>query len=452
MDEDSDDPLPRGQVNSNRVRMRAIRQHRERDITQQKDNHIRDCLRSYKISAKAFGPILLKIRRAYMNDELDDAGVLEICAVGAISLLVGLPIEMLKYRRMLHIAQNIEGETIEDSFELWKGVIRRYKEEILDRHRHEEIEARPDRPGEEPVDADQPPSVIVGRDQAERYNIRTMEPWLGPNPTYPMRYAPNSMAGETHIPFNDGWRPFPTYILSMSEMVRYNQPDRMVAFDRAAMMQQIPWSLPPHIQRSVKGELERMNTRIKPSAQYAMSQISRAASTSNTDIHLNHLIAALAFVHYDVQEKGRNAFLYRQLRSMGLKKCVDFEFPWRDRIRGTAVHNSRGQRLRINARDPPSRRNRNPIHFEETKNGKLLKQETLFKYKGLDEEGRMLYETLKDDLPGLEAQVRDMGRLRLNTLTIRDRLFNEGDEAWIRGDQSVVPGEISDDEGDPTFG
>lgn len=48
----------------------------------------------------------------------------------------------------------------------------------------------------------------------------------------------------------------------------------------------------------------------------------------------------------------------------------------------------------------------------------------------------MLYEALEDDLPGLEAQARDMGHLRLSTLTIRDRLF---DDETKHGSETTSP-------------
>lgn len=143
-----------------------------------------------------------------------------------------------------------------------------------------------------------------------------------------------------------------------SELDRHNQPDCFVAFDRAAMYQQIPDTLPPRYQSAVRSELDQMNTRMRPSAQYAMAAISRASGMKGEPIYLAHLLASLAFCHYHVHRTGRNAFLYRNLKAMGLVKCVRFTFPWGERLQGKRVLGDNGKPLRINVEDPPTRRNR----------------------------------------------------------------------------------------------
>lgn len=441
-------PNENGNRAAERQRRRADRA--ERRHVRRKEHALDRYLRESGLSSGNFGGLFVKLRQAFIDEEIEEDRVEKMIQVGSLSVALGLPIEMVKYRRLHRISRQ-RGANDGDTVELWTQHLRQLKSELTQQNISYTNIPRADRDGEAPVNPDNPPSLIIGNDEASRYNIRITEPWLGPDSTNPMRAAPNGLAGETHIQFNDGERPFPTFLLSMSELIRYNQPDRLVAFDRAAMYQQIPSTLPERYRLAVRSELDRMNSRIKPSAQHAFAQISRTQKTDRDRVHLAHVLAALAFVHYDVHKTGRNNFLYRQFKSLGLKECLKITFPWNDRIQGRHVVGNHGQRLRITTKDPPARRNRNATRFEQSKLGKALKQETVLRYTGLDRDGRMLYEALRDRRPGIEAELANLRQLRMGVMTDRDILAQMGDDAWNNGDQARIPGDMADEEGNAAF-
>lgn len=310
------------------------------------DNQILTMLDRVSMRADDFGPVFNRVRIEFYRGNITQGSLQRIAIIGRVCLKIGIPLSLLEYTLLMDLVR-VPGGTPRKYTRRITRVIYDMKTDMVMRPQHDVATAHHNRQDKEPVpDADNSPPAIVGSELFERHMVRFSKSWLGPDPLIPSVEAFSPLQGVTHIPFNDGLRPFPTYLLAMGVVIRHNQPDGLVAFDRAAMLAQIPDSLPPRLQTAVRGQLERMNTRATPSSQSAFAHILRVSKTKDK-VKVGHLVAALCFLHYHVHIEGRNAFLYRQLKAMGLREVINHSFPWGDRIQGTRVVDAQGQQLRI---------------------------------------------------------------------------------------------------------
>lgn len=310
------------------------------------DDHILTTLDGVDMRAEDFGRVFIRVRSEFYRGNITEGSLQRIAIIGRACLKVGIPLRLLEYTLLMELVR-VPGGTARKYARRITRVIYDMKTEMVLRPQHDVATAHHNQQDEKPVpDADNSPPAVVDSELFERHMARVSQSWMGPDPLIPLVEAYSPLQGVTHIPFNNGLRPFPTYLLAMGVVIRRNQPDRLVAFDRAAMLAQIPRSLPPRLQTAVRGQLERMNTRATPSSQSAFTHILRVSKTKDK-VKVGHLVAALCFLHYHIHNEGRNAFLYRQLKVMGLREVIDHSFPWGDRIQGTRVVDAKGRQLRI---------------------------------------------------------------------------------------------------------
>lgn len=120
---------------------------------------------------------------------------------------------------------------------------------------------------------------------------------------------------------------YPLALLQLSVEDRFNLPDEVVVFEQEACMAQLPTSIPEPFYSACRARIRRMNIRVKPSAQESFREISKALEQHRPAKFVD-VMAALCFLHFNVQEDSKHKFLRKQLQELGALDLSDPTFPF----------------------------------------------------------------------------------------------------------------------------
>lgn len=226
----------------------------------------------------------------------------------------------------------------------------------------------------------------------------------------PLRENPGTNVNQTHIRFPDGERLFPEFLVCPSTQIRANLEAPVMAFVIAAMISQLPESIPSHLRRTIIDNMKKTDIRLKPSGLPFMDRIKKASKTEESKVALTDVIQGLAHAHWKVGKTGAYSFFYNSLRALGMEVVVDYDFDWSN-IQGNNVHDSEGNELRICADAPAPRRKIADHHrkrFEELNEGKKLLADKNFTFEGCDEDGGYVYTTHNVVFKGTQQQLDEL--------------------------------------------
>lgn len=181
-------------------------------------------------------------------------------------------------------------------------------------------------PEAEPIDPNDPPKVVIGKNALDGYNAVSYHSWLGPEDMR-LREEPSKKQQQVLIEFPDGKQFFPLALVEASAADRYNWHETVVCFDKAASEAQVPRSIPEPYRASCIEKVRSCNPRLKPSLQECYENLDRSIK-HKLPIHLADLVAMLCFVHYCVGETGRNNWLWKKLKAQRLLECFKHNFDW----------------------------------------------------------------------------------------------------------------------------
>lgn len=183
-----------------------------------------------------------------------------------------------------------------------------------------------------------------------------------------------------------------------------------MAFVIAAMISQLPQSIPSHLRRTIIDHMKKTDIRLNPSGLPFMDRIKKATKSEESKVALTDVVQGLAHAHWKVGKTGAYSFFYNSLRALGIEKVVDYDFDWSN-IQGNNVHDSEGNELRICADAPAPRRKVGDHHrkrFEDLNEGKKLLADKNFTFEGCDEDGEYVYTTHDIVFKGTQRQLDEL--------------------------------------------
>lgn len=233
---------------------------------------------------------------------------------------------------------------------------------------HQNQASRPEEPAGGPADKQtvrsgtanndrwHPPIVAVGQNALDGHNAISYQHWLGPG-NMRLRDKPSTQEHQVLLKFTSGLHFFPLDLLEASVEERHNWSDKVVSFDQAASVAQVPTSIPEPHRSACIDRVRSCNPRRTPSDQECYKSIIRCIK-SKEPVHLADMVAIFCFVHYIISDMGRNGFLWRKMKLAGLDECCDFDYEWN--IVDGIVYDGQGQSMaqKITTDRPQPRHNR----------------------------------------------------------------------------------------------
>lgn len=178
------------------------------------------------------------------------------------------------------------------------------------------------------------------------------------------------------------------------------------------------------------------NVCLTPSKQKCFSRVA-AAITKNESASVVDVISCLCFLHYAAKRIGLNLSFWNQLNMLGGTDVIDYDFPWKDRIKGSDILDDTGKAMLTSIpRMVPCASNSvdraHPKHSETTKTGKRLMIEKVYKYSGNESDGRRVYEVFYDCGPALQARIDELEEKKEEMETILEDVLREAKEAHAK--------------------
>lgn len=219
-----------------------------------------------------------------------------------------------------------------------------------------------------------------------------------------------------------------------------------MAFVIAAMIAQLPDSLPAGTHTNVTEDIKTTHPRTKPSSLPRFDRLKQCASRKKA-VSIVDVVQCLAHAHWSIAEAGPYAFAHKNFVSLGIDHVIDYyNFDWSRGDRKNVLDKD-GEPLRITLARPPDRR-RIQAHlrkrFEDTKEGKKLIGQKVFTFEGVAPNGdylyKMHYDTLNCTLAHMEdalGQVDAIKEVRQVMVAVSVKKMESHDETIIRTIQST---------------
>lgn len=219
-----------------------------------------------------------------------------------------------------------------------------------------------------------------------------------------------------------------------------------MAFVIAAMIAQLPASLPAGTRTNVIEAIKTTDPRMKPSSLPCFDRLRQCALRKKA-VSIVDVVQCLAHAHWSIDEAGPYAFAYKSFVSLGIDHVIDYyNFDWSMGDTPNVLGRD-GEPLRIVLARPAGRR-RIQTHlrkrFEDTKEGKKLIGQKVFTFEGVTRNGDYLYKMHYDTLNCTLAQLEDnIGKLdaikqvRKAMVAVSVKKMESHDETIIRTIQST---------------
>lgn len=208
-----------------------------------------------------------------------------------------------------------------------------------------------------------------------------------------LREDPGTTVHQVAIPFPDGLRLYPEYLICPSTEQRATLEAPAMAFDIAGMIAQLPLTIPPALLQTIINNIKVTDLRSRPSTLPCFDRIRKVSKTKEGKAALTDVIQALAHAHWQVyRNASAYSFFHTYLRDLGIEVVINYDFDWSN-TDGINVLDGEGQELRIYVGIPPAGRkvaDRHRKRFEDTKEGEKHLSGKTFTFEGCGEDGKYL--------------------------------------------------------------